>query len=192
MNSAETDVDGRIGPRIRSLRAERGLTLDGLAERAAVSRAMLSRIERGESSPTAQLLGKVCAGLGITLSTLFAETQPAPGPLRRRAEQTGWRDPSSGYLRRNVAPDGTGSTVDISEITLPVGGRVAFDALRLHQADQHIWVLDGTLDITIGTETHRLASGDCIHMGFDLPVVFSNPARRATRYAVIIGRGAAG
>lgn len=185
---ASTGVDASIGERIRTLRTERGLSLDGLAERAAVSRAMLSRIERGESSPTAQLLGKVCAGLGVTLSALFAEPQPGPRPLRRRSEQASWRDPTSGYVRRNVAPEGTGSPVDISEVTLPPDARIAFDSLRLRHADQHIWVLDGTLELTIGTETHRLAAGDCIHMGFDLPVVFRNPAKQPVRYTVIIGR----
>ena len=71
MSIAEADIDVRIAARIRELRAERGLTLDGLAEAADVSRAMLSRIERGESSPTAHLLGKICNGLGVTLSALL-------------------------------------------------------------------------------------------------------------------------
>src|SRR3546814_6234259 len=75
MNSTDGDIDGRIGARVRALRIARKLTLDGLAGHAAVSRAMLSRIERGESSPTAQLLGKICGGLGVTFSVLFAETE---------------------------------------------------------------------------------------------------------------------
>jgi uncharacterized cupin superfamily protein len=102
-----------------------------------------------------------------------------------------WRDPASGYVRRNIAPDGTGSPVDISEIELPPGTRVAFDPLRLKTADQHIWVLDGTLEVTIGSVRHRLEAGDCIHMRFDLPVTFHNPSRRPVHYAVIIARGAA-
>lgn len=190
MNIAEVDIDGQIGARIRALRTERNLTLEGLAKRAAVSRAMLSRIERGESSPTAHLLGKVCAGLGVPLSTLFAAAETVPSPVRRRAAQPMWRDPASGYARRNVAPDGTGSPVDISEIELPPGARVAFDSLRLKNADQHIWVLDGSLELTIGAEHHRLAAGDCIHMRFDLPATFHNPTRRPVRYAVVIARGA--
>ncbi len=191
MPSLDDDIDGRIGDRIRALRTGRGLTLAVLADRAAVSRAMLSRIERGESSPTAQLLGKVCAGLGVTLSDLFATTQLPPSPLRRRRDQATWQDPASGYIRRNVSPGGTGSPVDISEIELPPGARVAFDSLQLRTADQHIWVLDGTLDLTIGAERQRLEPGDCMHMRFDLPVVFANPMKRPARYAVIIARGGA-
>ncbi|MEJ1979276.1 MAG: helix-turn-helix domain-containing protein [Acetobacteraceae bacterium] len=191
MSPADTDIDGRIGARIRALRAERNLTLDGLADRADVSRAMLSRIERGESSPTAQLLVKVCGGLGVTLSVLFAEAETPASPLARRPNQPTWRDPATHYLRRHVSPPGTGSPVDIVEVEFPPGGSVAFDSQRLAGADQHLWVLDGTLELELGRETFRLEQGDCLMMRFDRPVLFRNPTARPIRYAVIISHGAA-
>jgi transcriptional regulator with XRE-family HTH domain len=190
MSMTETDLDGRIGERIRELRAERGLTLDGLARLADVSRAMLSRIERGESSPTAQLLNKICGGLGVTLSVLFAEAETPVSPLSRRAEQPTWRDPATHYLRRHVSPPGTGSPVDIVEIEFPPGGSVAFDNQRLAGTDQHIWVLDGTLELELGEETYRLERGDCLMMRFDRPILFRNATQRQVRYAVIISHGA--
>ena len=192
MSTAETGIDGRIGDRIRALRAERGLTLDGLARQADVSRAMLSRIERGESSPTAQLLVKVCGGLGTTLSALFAAAEaPAAGPLSRRADQPTWRDPGSGYLRRNVSPPGGGSAVEVVEVEFPPGGGVSFDNRRVAGADQHVWVLDGTLELDVGGEAFRLETGDCLVMRFGRPVAFRNPSARPVRYAVIVGRGGA-
>jgi transcriptional regulator with XRE-family HTH domain len=187
--AATIDLDGRIGARIRLLRGERGLTLDDLAERGDVSRGMLSRIERGESSPTAQLLGKICNGLGITLSMLFSGTEGPVSPVSRRGEQVQWRDPASRYLRRNVSPPGTGSPVDITDVEFPAGARVAFHDMRLANSDQHVWVLDGTLELTVGDDTHRLESGDCLWMRFGKPVVFHNPTRRAVRYAVVIHHG---
>ncbi len=183
------DIDQRLGARIRDLRAGRGLTLDGLAEAAGVSRAMLSRIERGESSPTAQLLNKVCDGLGITLSSLFAE--PAASPLARHRDQPTWRDPATRYLRRSVSPSGTGSPVDIIEVEFPPGARVAFDRQRSNEGDQHIWVLDGTLQMQVGDDTFRLECGDCLMMRFDQPIVFHNPTKRTVRYAVVIHNGTA-
>src|SRR5436189_134393 len=66
-------LDRQIGERVRGLRAARSLSLDDLAEKSGVSRAMLSRIERGESSPTAQLLNRVCAGLGGTLERVIGD-----------------------------------------------------------------------------------------------------------------------
>jgi transcriptional regulator with XRE-family HTH domain len=190
MRSAATDIDVRIGARIRALRAKRNLTLEGLAGQAEVSRAMLSRIERGESSPTAQLLGKVCGGLGITLSVLFSETPTPISPLSRRQDQPTWRDPATGYLRRGVSPAGTGSSVDIVEVEFPPSGSVAFDSLQLASTDQHVWVLEGTLELALGDEVFRLEAGDCLMMHFDRPVVFRNPTQHQIRYAVIIGHGA--
>ena len=190
MRSTATDIDGRIGDRIRALRGKRNLTLEGLARRANVSRAMLSRVERGESSPTAQLLGKVCGGLGITLSVLFSETQAPVSPLSRRQDQPTWRDPGTHYVRRGVSPAGTGSSVDIVEVEFPPGGSVAFDSLGLAGGDQHVWVLEGTLELELGEEAFRLETGDCLMMHLDRPVVFRNPTARQIRYAVIIGRGA--
>jgi transcriptional regulator with XRE-family HTH domain len=184
----DTDIDARIAARVRDLRAERGLTLDGLARQADVSRAMLSRIERGESSPTAQLLNKICGGLGITLSALFAPTDPPPSRLARRRDQPVWRDPASHYLRRTVSPPGTGSPVDIVDVEFPAGGRVAFDNQRIAGADQHVWVLDGTLDLRLGEEAFRLAEGDCLMMRFDRPIEFRNTTSRMVRYAVIVRR----
>ncbi len=190
MITIESDIDGRIGARIRQLRAERSLTLDGLAQQAEVSRAMLSRIERGESSPTAQLLNKICGGLGITLSALFAEPAAPASPLARHRDQPSWRDPASGYLRRNISPSGTGSPIDIVEIEFPPGGSVAFDNQRLAGTDQHVWVLDGTLELELGEEAFRLEAGDCLMMRFDRPILFRNPTTRPIRYAVIISHGA--
>lgn len=189
MRLTDTDIDVRIGERIRALRAKRNLTLDGLAYRADVSRAMLSRIERGESSPTAQLLGKVCGGLGITLSVLFSEPQAPISPLSRRQDQPTWRDPATRYLRRGVSPAGTGSSVDIVEVEFPPGSSVAFDSLQLAGSDQHVWVLEGTLELGLGEKVFRLEAGDCLMMRFDRPVVFRNPTEHQTRYAVIIGHG---
>lgn len=191
MSPAATDLDSRIGARIRGLRSERSLTLDDLAQRAGVSRAMLSRIERGQSSPTAHLLGKICNGLGITLSILFAQTERPATPLTRRRDQPTWRDPASRYLRRNVSPPGTGSPADITEIEFPPGGKVAFDSQRLAGSDQHVWVLDGILDLKLGEEVFRLETGDCLWMRFGQPAMFHNPTRRVVRYAVVICHGGA-
>lgn len=188
--SNAASIDDRLGGRIRALRADRSLTLDALAALAGVSRAMLSRIERGDSSPTAQLLVKICGGLGITLSALFAAETP-PSPLSRRAGQPTWRDPATGYVRRNVSPAGTGSSVDIAEVEFPPGASVAFDNRRAAGTDQHVWVLDGTLELDVAGEASRLETGDCLMMRFGQPVAFRNPTARPARYAVIISTGAA-
>jgi transcriptional regulator with XRE-family HTH domain len=186
MSQTEDDIDGRIGARVRQLRTDRDLTLDRLSQRADVSRAMLSRIERGESSPTAQLLNKICGALGVSLSALFAATEASATPLVRWADQPTWRDPASGYLRRNVSPRNSGSAVEIVEVEFPAGGSVTFDNRQAAGADQHVWVLDGVLELTVGDDVFELASGDCLMMRVGQPTTFRNPTSRTVRYAIIL------
>jgi transcriptional regulator with XRE-family HTH domain len=104
IEDSATDVNQRVAHRVRDLRARRGLSLDALALRCGVSRSMISRIERGESSATAVVLEKLAAGLDVSLASLFEAPQPTEAPVARRAEQPLWRDPQSGYVRRNVSP----------------------------------------------------------------------------------------
>src|SRR3954454_23505149 len=103
------NLNQRIAARVRELRATRRLSLDTLAARSGVSRSMISLIERGESSPTAVVLEKLAAALAVTLASLFdassaASTAVENGPIPRRGDQPLWRDPASGYVRRNVSP----------------------------------------------------------------------------------------
>lgn len=125
----EPELEQAIGIRVRKLRLEKGLTLDDLAAASGVSRAMISRIERAEASPTASLLARICAALGLSLSAFFADEGQA-SPLARRQDQQVWRDPETGYLRRSVSPPGTASDIDIVEVEFPSGARVSFPRMR--------------------------------------------------------------
>lgn len=183
-------LDRDIGERIKALRAGRGLTLETLAEKAGVSRAMLSRIERGESNPTAQLLGRVCAGLDVTLSALFAETEQAASPLSRRADQMVWRDPASGYVRRAVTPPNCGAAAEIVDVEFPPGASVTMESSRTPASDQQIVLLSGRMELTVGDKTHRLEAGDCLHMHLGQPISFRNPGSKPAHYLVVVSSGA--
>jgi transcriptional regulator with XRE-family HTH domain len=186
--AAASDLNQRIAERVRDLRAAHGLSLDALASKCGVSRSMISLIERGESSPTAVVLEKLAAGLGVMLASLFDTPAAAPGgPVARRAEQPEWQDPASGYRRRNVSPPGVPQPMQIVEVQFPPGGRVAFETgARDRLVHQQVWVLEGAIDITLGGARHRLREGDCLAMQLDRPTMFHNPTRKPTRYAVVI------
>ena len=76
IKEAASDLNQRIAERVRELRAAQGLSLDALASKSSVSRSMISLIERGESSPTAVVLEKLAAGLGVMLASLFDVASP--------------------------------------------------------------------------------------------------------------------
>jgi len=184
------ELNGRIAARVRALRTAKRLSLEDLAARSGVSRSMISLVERGESSATAVVLEKLATGLGVMLATLFDEPQSAAAAVAdrvsRRKDQPEWKDPASGYVRRNVSPAGTVQPMQIVEVHFPPGGRVAFETgVREVPMHQQVWVLDGAIDVTLGKERHRLREGDCLAMELDRPTMFHNPTRRTTRYAVI-------
>lgn len=185
------DVNERIAARVRELRAEQGLSLDALASKSGVSRSMISLIERGESSPTAVVLERLSVGLGVTMASLFdAPAGAGPtrdGPLARRKDQPEWKDPASGYVRRNVSPPGVPQPMQIVEVYFPAGGRVSFETgVRDVRVHQQVWLLEGAIDITVGVDRQRLREGDCLAMQLDRPILFHNPTRRRARYAVVI------
>lgn len=181
------DINARIAQRVRALRAELAMTLDALAATCDVSRSMLSLIERGESSPTAVVLEKIATGLGVPLATLFDDTSAIASPLSRRDERMPWRDPQSGYLRRNISPPNFPSPIRIVEVVLPPGASVAYETgAREVQVHQQIWVQEGSVEVTLGGVTYRLSEDDCLALQLDEPTSFRNPALISARYLVVI------
>ena len=182
------NINAHLAERLRGLRAEHGLTLDGLAERTGVSRSMISLIERGESSPTAMVLDKLAAGLGVTLASLFAEKESAgASPLVRKAEQRVWRDPDSGYVRRSLSPPGFPSPIELVEVILPADTRVAYDTGRRSVGvSQQIWMIEGEIELGLGDETYQLFPGDCLCMDIEQSTIFRNLSGQPARYLVAL------
>jgi transcriptional regulator with XRE-family HTH domain len=180
-------LDQRIARQVRRLRAERAMTIEALADSSGVSRSMISLIERGETSATAVVLEKLAGGLDVTLATLFEPATSARGPVSRRTDQRSWRDPGTGYVRRNVSPPGYPSPIQIVDIDLPPGARVAYETIgRQTPTHQQVWVLDGKIEITVGDRRHELGAGDCLAFVLDRPTTYRNRTRKPARYAVVI------
>lgn len=187
MQEPTAPLNRQIAERVRQLRTDAGLTLEALAGRSGVSRSMISSIERADSSPTAVVLERLATGLGVPLASLFDAPAPPPDPVARHATQPLWQDPASGYTRRNISPAGTGSPIRIVDVTFPPGQRVTYEtAGRDGLIHQQVWVLDGTIEVSVGATTHRLERGDCLALVLDQPVAFHNPTKSPSRYAVVL------
>jgi transcriptional regulator with XRE-family HTH domain len=179
-------INLRIAARVRGERTARGWSLDELAERARVSKAMISRIERAEVSPTAALLGRLSGAYGITLSALLADQEQPRGPVRR-AEQPMWRDPATGYLRRQVSASAT-MPVELTEVDLPPGASVSFPASSYAFISQVMWVLSGRLSFVEEDVTHDLGPGDSYELGAPINRTFRNDGAEPCRYLVVVLR----
>jgi len=170
---------------LHEARLARDLSVNALAERAGVSRAMIGKIERGAAQPTAVLLGRLSAALGMTLSELVARAEGDAGRLVRAADQPTWTDPDSGYRRRAVSP-ASGRPLELVEVELPAGAQISFPADTYTFIHQQIWVLDGRLRFREGDVDHELEPGDCLQLGPPSPCTFINPTRKPCRYLVAL------
>ncbi|HVF17488.1 MAG TPA: XRE family transcriptional regulator [Steroidobacteraceae bacterium] len=185
----QQSMEQRIASGIKHRRETLSLSVNDLALRSGVSRAMISKIERVEASPTAALLGRLCNALGITLSSLIASAEATPSlPLSKAKDQLSWRDPETGLRRTMVSPMNTGSRVEIAQLELPPNTSVSYEGQQVAQYEQHILVLEGTLSLTTGGQQVELGAGDCLYQQVGPALRFANEARRVCRYLVVICR----
>lgn len=184
MNTIEDSINQRIAARIRIERESRGWSLTELAERAGVSRAMIHKIERGESSPTATLLGRLSGAFAISMSMLIARAEMQEGKLLRFADQPVWHDPQSHYLRRHVSPR-SDLPIDLVQIELPAGSDIPMPAASYVQARQLLWLQQGELVFVEGDTRHEMKAGDCLELGPPNDCRFINETAQSCVYLVV-------
>ncbi|MGU3411655.1 helix-turn-helix domain-containing protein [Microbacterium sp. M1A1_1b] len=198
------DDDRLLGERLQHLRTERRWSLTELAEESGVSRAMINRVERGVSSPTATILGRLSGAFGMTISQLLDEGPAGDGTehqagsgspddragVQRGATADHWTDPDTGYRRRPVSS--AEFPVDVTEVVLPAGAHVTYPASAYAFLRHCIWVVEGTLELVVGGETVVLEPRDRIELGDPAEVTYRNASADACRYVVVVARGARG
>ncbi|WBS00686.1 XRE family transcriptional regulator [Pseudoduganella sp. SL102] len=177
------DLDGVIAKRLREERLARGWTLERLAAESAVSRAMISKIERNQTSPTAVLLARLTGAMNLTLTSLMSERGVASPSVRRMHDQDVWLDPQTRYMRRLVS--GGDAEVEIVAIELPVGAVVEFGGLPGDLHEEQVLMLEGVLTLQAGQIQSSLHPGDVARFSADQVHVFSNHGQSVARYLVI-------
>jgi transcriptional regulator with XRE-family HTH domain len=180
------DVGQALAARIRLERASRDWSMDELSKRAGVSRAMISKIERRECSPTATVLGRLSGAFGISMSALLANAEADGRRLLRFEEQQVWADPETKYKRRAVSPL-AGAPLQLVEVELPPLASLSFPAKAYSFLHQQIWMLSGRLIFSEGPDVHRLRRGDCLQLGYPQECTFENPSASVScRYLVAV------
>jgi transcriptional regulator with XRE-family HTH domain len=179
-------IDLRIARRLKALRGERGWSFEDLARSSGVSRSTLSRLESGEVSPTAGVLGKLCAAYGLTMSRLMHMVEDGFAPLLRREAQPVWTDPATGFRRRQISPPGPALAGEALECELPPGVRIGFDRSPRPGLEHHLIMLDGRLRVAVDGRTFDLEPGDCLRYQLFGPSAFSTPEDAGARYALFI------
>jgi transcriptional regulator with XRE-family HTH domain len=187
MTQIADDLATRIAAGMQAERLTRNWSLAELASHSGVSKAMLSAIERGETSPTAVLLVRIAAAFGMTLSNLIAQAEATGGSLARAATQPVWADPETGYIRRHLSPQ-TDMPLELVQVELPAGARVTLPASSYAFIRQQIWLIEGRLDFSEGSTIHSMEPGDCLALGPPSDCAFFAPGPEPALYLVAVVR----
>src|ERR687891_850026 len=180
----------RLGERVRELRRRRGLTLEELSGLSGVSRAMISKVERGEKNPTLVVAAKLAEGLGITLSEFAGTEERREVVVVPREGRMVVRDPETGFERQLLSPSFGGRGVEFIRNQIPEGSTSGEFPPHRKGVEEHIVVEGGALRAILGGEEHLLREGDALYFEADLPHRFDNAGEgECSYYLVISSRG---
>ena len=187
MDTIIDELSSRLAHRLRLERDSRGWSLADLAERSGVSKATISKIERAEVSPTAVVLVRLASAFDLTLAGLMLRAEGQGERLSRAADQPVWRDPETGYLRRQVfsRPD---HPIELVRVDMPANQQVTLPASSYAHIRQTVWVQSGALVITEAGERYELGTGDCLGFGPPAETTFANETSAPCVYVVALAR----
>ena len=181
-----------VGPRVRALRAAMGLSLRELALRCGVSSAMLSQVERGDTSPTLQVAGRIAAGLELRLSQLLRLDESGSVTIVRAAERRVGGNARRGHRVEVLTPPIPGQRAELSVHTLASGSVTGgADDPPMHEPGSRETALveAGQVVLHCDGEPYQLAAGDCVTFDADLPHRFENPGGGEARLLAVVCAG---
>ena len=182
----ETVSAAQLGARIRLLRQQRRLTLDALAERSGVSRAMLSKIERGENNPTLVVVVKVALGLGVTTSQLIGVEERREVVLVPKERRMVFRDQDTGFERQLLFPTFEGNSIEFVRHVLPPGVTSGDMPAHKRGAEKYIVVERGRLKVVLPRAAYVLTEGDALYFECDVAHRFENTGEGTCSYYLVI------
>ncbi len=182
----QTGTDARLARRLRELRMVRRWSLEELATRSGISRATLSRTENNEVSPTAAVLGRLCAAFELTMSRLLAEVEADSPALVRPEDQPIWIDPETGFRRRSISPPSPEFDCELIACELPEGAEIIYPASPRPGLEHHLYLEAGNLELTVDGRPYRLEPGDCLRYRLYQASAFRVPVGAAARYFLVI------
>jgi transcriptional regulator with XRE-family HTH domain len=185
-NVVEEVFSGRLGERVRALRRERGLTLNLLAERSGVSRAMISKLERGEKNPTLVVAAKVAEGLGLSLSQLVGIGERREVLVVPRERRMTMRDPETGFERQLLSPSFGGRGIEFIRNVVPEGSTSGEFPPHRRGVEEYVVVERGRLRAVLGGEEHLLEEGDTLYFEANVAHRFDNAGEGECSYYLVI------
>jgi transcriptional regulator with XRE-family HTH domain len=173
VESEAADLTPVVGENLKRLRAQRGLSLERLAQQSGVSRAMLGQIELGQSAPTINVLWKIARGLGVTFSTLIAARAQGGPVVLRLSDAKLLTSSDHKFSSRALFPVNEPRRVEFYELRLKPGGVENAEA-HAPGTVENLVVAVGSVEIEVRGTHHQLGVGDALLFEADAPHVYRN------------------
>lgn len=171
----------QMGAKLLQFRLAKRLTLKEVASRADCSESMLSKVENDRITPSIGLLHRLVASLGTNMTALFEPS--AARVVTRQGERP--------FIVRNAGAEGS----DVSlELLTPSPGPVLFqanihtvpprcrsDGRIVHKGEDFGYVLEGTLELSVGDQIYALKAGDTFYFPSELPHGYRNAGKTTLR-----------
>ncbi len=170
-----TEIAPLVGANLRRLRQQNGLSLEKLAAKSGVSRAMLGQVELGQSAPTINVLWKIARALDVPFSRLLEASDASKTIVLRRRDGRLLTNQTSTFSTRALFPNDSQLRAEFYELTIKPG---ATENAEPHAPGtiENLVLTKGVAEIEVAGERHLLAPGDSILFAADTPHAYSNPA----------------
>ncbi len=188
-NMVEAAAAERLGVRIRDLRQQRKLSLDALARRSGVSRAMLSKLERGENNPTLVVAVKIAKALGATLSQLIGVEERQNVIIIPKEQRTVFRDPETGFERQLLSPTFEERGIEFVRHVIPEDSTSGTVPSHGRGSHKYLVVEQGKLKVTLDTTEYCLEQGDAFYFDAGVRQRFDNVGKGICSYYLVISTG---
>jgi transcriptional regulator with XRE-family HTH domain len=187
---AETSLPLAIGARVRGLRTRQRYSLERLAQRASVSRAMLSQIENGQSVPTILLLMKVAAALDVPLASLVAPPKPRQTVVLVRQKATVLSSAEGSFTLRPLLPEQNAQSIGFFEGSIAGAHSEAFEP-RGDGIRESLVIARGRVELTVGDAgAILLHEGDAAFVAeTDTQRSLRNPDAERALFYLVRGQG---
>jgi transcriptional regulator with XRE-family HTH domain len=171
-----------VGARLRILREQRELSLRELAERCDLSFNAISRIERGDSSPTVSTLHQLATALEVSIAAFFEDGHEEATVFIHRERRL--RSNSNGISMESLGTGLRGQKLEPFLVTVEPGAGNSADPI-VHGGEEFVHCLEGTIDYRVNSETYCLQAGDSLLFEAIQPHCFRNTSDAAARLLIV-------
>lgn len=148
-----------IGPRLRHIRLEKGLTVEMLAAAAGLDKGFLSRLERGTKRPSVETVLRLSAALEVPVGLLFGEqTTDETVRISRAAGRSRSEEVPGDYGFELLTPKGSAMEAFLFHVGAEPRGKG-----QQHDGEEMFLVLTGTVEMRTPDRSYVLETGDCAH-----------------------------